>query len=126
MILTKEDFKVGNIVVCKHVGNRARYSKGCTFGKVYKVGRKLITIAFDDLGKSTVQFKLDEGFERDYLLQKTNYSGDFELFPSEKAYLDHEEKQEKLEKIQSAVSTIYNRCTLTIDQVRRIYDIISE
>lgn len=126
MLLTKDDFTIGQIVAAKHSGNKARYDKGYTLGKVVSAGRKYITVSFNEDNSNGIKFILEESFERDYLLQKTNYSGDYELFPSEQAYLDYEEKQQKLGEIQSAVSTIYNTCTLNIDQVRRIYDIISE
>ena len=124
MLLTKEDFKIGQKIACKHVGNKARRNKGVTYGEVVKSGKKLVTVQLSE--GVTVQFELDESFERDYLLQRTNQSGNYELFPSEKAYLDHEEKEEKLSEIQTATSAMYNSCKLNVDQVRRIYDIISE
>lgn len=126
MLLTKDDFKVGQVVACKHSGNMARREKGYTLGKVVKSGRKLITVSFNENTDKGIQFKLEESYERDYLLQKTNYSGDYELFPSEQAYFDYEEKHEKLNIIQSKVSTSYKNCDLTVDQVRRIYEVINE
>lgn len=127
MILTKNDFPKGSVVACKHSGNKARYDKGYTLGWVKSAGNKLITIAFDENGKRTVQFMLEANYERDYLLQKTNMTGDYELFPSEQAYLDYEEKNVKLSEIKSRVSPSYGGgSNLNIDQVRRIYDIIKE
>lgn len=126
MLLTKKDFKKGQIVACKYSGNLARHSKGYRLGKVISVGNKYITVAFGQSGIKEVKFILEERFERDYLLQKSNYSGDYELFPSEQAYFDFEEKERKLSEIQSAVSTTYNNCKLSLDQVKRIYEIINE
>ncbi|MEM5009282.1 hypothetical protein WKH57_01045 [Niallia taxi] len=68
----------------------------------------------------------DESLERDYLIQKSNIVGDYELFPSEQAYLDYEEKNKKLSEIKLNVGATYIPCKLNIDQVRRIYDIINE
>jgi len=123
MLLTKEDFKVGQEVACAHSGNLARYSKGYTLGKVTKSGRKLITV---DLGNRIIQFQLEESFKRDYLLQKSNCAGDYELFSSETAYLEFEEKNKKLSEIKSKIDNTYSSCKLSIDQVRRIYNIINE
>jgi len=123
MLLTKEDFKIGQEVACAHAGNLVRHSKGYTLGKVTKCGRKLVTV---QLTNRTVQFMLEEKFERDYLLQKSNTSGDFELFPSEKAYFEFEEKNEKLSEIKLSIGASFSPCKLNIDQVRRIYDIINE
>lgn len=125
MLLTKDDFQKGQVVACKHAGNKARRNKGYTLGVVKSSG-KYVTVGFNEEMKNTVKFILEEKFERDYLLQKSNYAGDYELFPSEQAYLEHEEKNDKLISIQNAVSTTFNNCTLTIDQVRRIYEIINE
>lgn len=126
MLLTKDDFKVGQIVALKHAGNKARYDKGYTLGKVSKCGRKLVTVAIEGFSSYSVQFLLEEKFERDYLLQKTNITGDYELFPSEQAYLEYEEKEDKLDKIKPVVAPMYGKSNLTIDQVRRIYNIINE
>lgn len=126
MLLTKNDFLIGQEVACKHAGNKARYNQGVTLGTICKVGRKLITVAFDKEEKHTVKFELEETFERDYLLQKTNMAGDYEMFPSLKAYEEYEEKLKKLGRIQTAVALRYSNSALTIDQVRRIYDIINE
>ncbi|MGG0308329.1 hypothetical protein ABEY43_07055 [Priestia megaterium] len=124
MLLTKKDFEIGQEVACKHVGNLSRYNKGYTIGKVTKAGRKLITVAFSEY--NSVQFQLEESFERDYLLQKSNYAGDYELFPSLQAYLDYEEKQSKLGEIQTVVAPMSRNVNLTIDQVRRIHAIVFE
>jgi len=123
MLLTRQDFKLGQEVACMHSGNLARRNKGYTLGKVTKCGRKLVTV---QLTNQTVQFMLEEKFERDYLLQKSNTSGDYELFPSEKDYFEFEEKNEKLSQIKLSVGDIFSPCKLSIDQVRRIYDIINE
>jgi len=125
MLLTKEDFKVGQEVACKHVGNKARYGAGVvTYGEVTRSGKKLVTVQLSN--DNSIQFEFEESFERDYLLQKTNMSGNYELFPSKQDYLDYEEKQEKLSKIHNAVSVVCKVCKLNIDQVRRIYDIVNE
>ena len=125
MLLTKKDFKVGQQVACRYAGNMARRNSGYRLGTVSKVGTKLVTVVFSE-GSKGIQFIIEDKYERDYLLQKTNISGDYELFPSEQAYFDHEEKIEKLSEIQTALGTFYRSCNLTVDQVRRIYEIIKE
>ena len=125
MLLTKKDFKVGQQVACKYAGNLARKNKGYGLGTVSKVGTKLVTVVFSE-GSKGIQFILEDKDERDYLFQKTNYLADYELFPSEQAYFDYEEKIEKLGKIKTIVNGFYGNCNLTVDQVRRIYEIIKE
>lgn len=123
MSLTKDDFKVGQEVACKYSGNMARRRDGYTAGTVTKAGHKLITVKISD--DESVQFKLEPEYERGYLLQKSNYAGDYELFPSVQAYLDFEEKDEKASKI-GLVFSSYGNVKLSVDQVRRIYDIVTE
>lgn len=127
MILTKNDFKVGQEVAGKYAGNMERWNKGgYKLGTVSKVGNKLVTVKFSEDGKG-VQFLFDDKYERDYLLQKSNYTGDYELFPSEQAYLDYNEKEDKLGDIRASVDIMRGGGRrLTVNQVRRIYDIISE
>ncbi|WP_080845612.1 beta barrel domain-containing protein [Cytobacillus gottheilii] len=125
MLLTKNDFKIDQIVACKHAGNKARYDKGYTLGKVKSVGKKYVTVSFSDVGKG-IQFTLEDSFERDYLIQKSNTIGDYELFPSEQAYLDYEEKNRKIDEIETKAFPRYGQSNLTIDQVRRIYEIVNE
>jgi len=124
MLLTKKDFEIGQEVACKHSGNKARKNEGYTLGTVIKAGRKYITVSFGE--DHSIQFELEESFERDYLLQKSNYSGNYELFPSLQAYLDYEEKQSKLEEIKTVICPMGNNVRLTADQVRRIHDIVFE
>lgn len=122
MILTKEDFKIGQEVACRYAGNLARGNKGYTIGTVTKVGRKLVTVSLG--GNKGVQFEFEDNIERDYLLQKSNY-GDYELFPSVQAYFEHEEKNKKASEIKLIFSS-YSGVKLSVDQVRRIYDIVTE
>ena len=126
MILTKSDFPKGSVVACKHSGNKARYDKGYTLGWVKSAVNKLVTIAFNEEGNNTAQFHLDDRIERDYLIQKSNVIGNYELFPSEQAYLDYEEKIAKLFEIKPIISPFSGDSSLSIDQVRRIYDIAKE
>ena len=60
MLLTKDDFKIGQEVACKHVGNLARRNSGMTLGTVVKVGRKFITVSFNSEGRNPVKFTLEE------------------------------------------------------------------
>ena len=123
MNLTKDDFKVGQEVACKYSGNMARRRNGYAVGSVTKAGHKLITVKIDD--NESVQFRLEPDDNREYLLQKSNYVGDYELFPSVQAYLDYEEKDKKAGEIRSILGS-YGDVKLSIDQVRRIYDIVTE
>ena len=127
MLLTKNDFEIGQVVACKHVGNRARYNRGMTLGKVIRISSMYITVAFREDDTKGIKFTLEKSHERDYLIEKSNYSADYEMYPSEKSYLDHEEKEVKLSEIRETVGAYSNKNDkLTIDQVRRIYDIIIE
>lgn len=119
-MLTKADFKKDQVVACKHTGNLARRTKGYTLGKVRSVG-KFVTV---DFGNEMTRFKF-ENSSREFLLENKDY-GDFILFPSEQAYLEYEEKYKKLSEIGSAVALVFGGSNLSIDQVRRIYDIIHE
>jgi hypothetical protein len=125
MLLTKEGFQKGQVVACKHSGNKARYSEDYTLGKVVAVSKKYITVSFNENGTNGFKFILEESFERDYLLQKSNTVGNYELFPSEQAYLEYEEKKNKIAEIESAFPR-FGDSKLTVDQVRRIHDIIKE
>lgn len=125
ILLTKEDFKKGQEVALKHVNNKARWSKGYTIGKVKSVGKKYVTVIIGISERGT-RFELDDSFERDYLIQNCDIAGDYDLFPSVQAMHDYEEKDMKLSEIANATSPYGNRCTLSIEQVRRIHDIVNE
>jgi hypothetical protein len=126
LILTKNDFKKGQTVALKYAGNMARYNQGYKLGTVKSAGKKYINVSLGDSFGKGIQFIVEERFERDYLLQKSNTSGDYELFPSEQAYFEFEEKEKKLFDIRSVVAPMYNQSKLSVDQVRRIYNIIKE
>jgi hypothetical protein len=123
MLLSKDDFQKGQAVALKHSGNKARYDKGYTLGEVVSAGNKLITVSIN--GSKGIKFELEEKYERDYLLQRSNTVGSYELFPSEQAYLDYHEKEKKIIEIKAAIPS-FGECKLSVDQVRRIYDIFKE
>lgn len=123
MPLTKDDFKKGQIVACVYAGNAARYSKGYTLGEVRTIG-KYVTVT---IGTRNVRFTLDKKNHRDYLIEWTTVGGeDYHLFPSEQAYFDYTEKKKLLIEIERVVSPYLSESQLTLDQVRKIYDITHE
>lgn len=124
MILTKQDFKIGQEVACRYSGNMARYNEGYKKGVVSKIGRKYITVKIGTF--SELQFIIDEKRENDYLYQKTNYSGDYELFPSVKACKEYEEKQKLLREFTSLFDCMSTRKnSLSLQTLRSIKELLN-
>ncbi len=110
-------FEINQEVACKYANNMARYKDGYTKGKIVKIGRKYLTVQLEN--GNTIQFILPKNSDSDYLHQKSDYAGDYEMFPSVQDYLDYEEKRNLISDIRSAMGTIFEP-KLSLDQLRRI------
>lgn len=127
MLLTKDNFEIGQVVACKHVGNKARYQEGMTLGTVITLSKKYVTVSSSDGNSKGIKFIIEDNFEREYLLQKSDISGNYILFTSEIEYLEYEEKVILMKQISEDLNQYSGKVhTLTIDQVRKISSIIKE
>ncbi|QST02505.1 hypothetical protein IMZ31_23940 (plasmid) [Pontibacillus sp. ALD_SL1] len=128
MGVTKEDFRKGQEVALKHINNEARYREGMTKGIVKTIGRKYVTVEICPLSsRKKVLFKLSDHQDRVFLSQKTDFSPDYLLFPSEQAYQDYEEKEKLLGEIREVIQTYGGQdVPLTLDQLRRTKAILDE
>lgn len=126
------DINVNKIVVGQKVfikiierSNAARYIKSDTIddwiyeGTVIKVGRKYITVKFNN----GYEEKFDK--EHDYI-NISKYSADYQLYLTKQEIVDKMEINKLYEKIQYNFNNWNNNNRFNLDQLRRIVNIIDE
>ncbi|GAV11344.1 hypothetical protein [Paenibacillus sp. NAIST15-1] len=118
--MSKNNFEVGKKVYLSLGINKSRYSSvDYVEGEVTKVGRKYVTVK---IGITQYQFDLT-----DNLRQKTDYAEDYYLYESLEELLDEKRREELARHLSVYFSGSYNiKNKLTLDQMQRIKDIISE
>lgn len=112
--------KTGDKVFLKAVGNKARNRKE-TYVEEYvvgKIGKKYFEVNNASNGNHSIKFRLDG------LRQHTDYEPDWALYFSMQEILDEEESERLNRKIREKFS--YGKIDLTLDQLRRISQIINE
>ncbi|WP_243208153.1 MULTISPECIES: PolC-type DNA polymerase III N-terminal domain-containing protein [unclassified Paenibacillus] len=110
---------IGDKVYLKAVGNMARGRKEPLIkeSEITRIGRKYFEV---QLGTKPIKFNIES-----YRQENGGYSADWKLYFSIQEILD-EQEFEKLEKgIKSKFDT-FGKLDLTLDQLRRINEIISE
>lgn len=124
----KLDLKVGQEVAVKieNTSNASRYvdmgidniDKWCFDGIVTKVGKKYITVKFDGWEKQFV-------VEDDYREKWTAGGADYKLYLNKQEVIDEYESNWLYSKIQDNLSG-YIKPNLSLNQLKRIWDIIQE
>jgi hypothetical protein len=113
--------KSGDIVFLKAVGNNAR-NRNDTYVEEYvvgSIGRKYFDVHKDGNKSWTIKFRLDG------LRQHTDYSPDWKLYFSMQEILDEEEFKKLSGKLRVKFGQ-YGKIDLTLDQLRRISQIVNE
>lgn len=113
--------QVGDTVYLKAVGNNARYDKKIRIEeyKIVKIGRKYFEVN-DDTRYKPLKFRIED------MKQETGgYIADWELYFSHQEILDEEESKNLSWEIKNIFSG-YGEVDLTLEQLRRIRDIINE
>lgn len=112
------EYKVGQKVYLKAVGNAARYHKKLYYEEhqVEKVGRKYVTV-------NGIQFDK----ERNYV-EVSNYSASWGLYDSKQAIIDEEESKELYRDIKRELDKYgyFGKPNQTLNQLRRIKAILDE
>ena len=114
----KHELKVGQKVYLKPVNNAARHSNEIVEAEIIKVGRKY--------------FEVDKGYHysRKYhisdLKQATDMVADYEVYMSKQEILDEREINSLYFEIGKKFRGVGTTLDLTLSQLRRIKEIISE
>lgn len=127
--MDKKDFKIGQIVYLKIIegSNAARYidkpnkEEWILEKEVTKIGRKYISVArVGDTRFGEEKFDIQNNFRHYY----TVGGQDYELFISKKQILEHMESEELYDKIKSKFSNWKNNGKFTLQQLKKISEII--
>jgi hypothetical protein len=111
--------QVGESVFLKAIGNNARRGRErVEEWKIKKIGRKYFDVWIEGREFSTIQFHIEDH------KQKMDYP-DWELYWSMQDIEDEKEKNQILVKLSTMFGS-YGKPKLTLDQLRRIQEIISE
>ncbi len=114
--------KVGSTVYLKPINNAARYGRKDILEKVVlKKGRKYFYVGNTGETETRRMFK----FSLEDMREVTEYSPDWELYLSKQEIIDKEEKK----KLMSDIRSVFDRWStadLTLDQLRRVHEIISK
>ncbi|MGD6876855.1 hypothetical protein [Bacillus infantis] len=110
-------FEAGQTVYGKPGVNTARYNKAIQVGKIEKVGRKYLEVSFGGYNK----YK----YYKEDLKQVTEYATDYYLYLSKQDILDEEESELLVNDFRKMFGG-YGKVDLTLDQLRRIKEIVSE
>lgn len=120
--------EVGQVVYLKPGTNKGRYDKSICRGKVVKVGRKYYDVVLllninGEYTESRAKYKYNISDNT----QVTNYCADYYVYFSEQDILDEEEFEDIRMDIRSLFdSSLSLKKVLSIEQLRRIKDIIEE
>jgi len=117
--------KVGDKVYLLPSGNATRYIKDSLANhiietEIVSIGRKYVTINYG--GK--IKFELDNKHSGGYA-EHTNYCCDYYMYESKQEILDMLELKDLRKKIESCFSS-YSRKEFSLDQLRRIMEIVGE
>lgn len=115
----KEKLVVGNTVFLKPLYNKARYSSDIEKGVITKIGRKYFEVSTYDDMSFPIKFIIET------MLQQTDYSPNWKVYLSEQEILDEKESQNLIMSITKYVG-LHGEKSLSLDQLRRIYNIINE
>ncbi len=114
--------KVGSTVYLKPINNAARYGRKDILEKVVlKKGRKYFYVGNTGETETRRMFK----FSLEDMREVTEYSPDWELYLSKQEIIDKEEKKKLMFDIRSVFDR-WSTADLTLDQLRRVHEIISE
>lgn len=86
-------------------------------GVITKVGRKYFIVSTDHR---------DTRFRNDNLMQDTNYSADYFIYPSFEDYKEEIDNKRATHKLKHDYFDTFSKITLTVDQCSRIEAIIKE
>ncbi|WP_081390270.1 beta barrel domain-containing protein [Paenibacillus odorifer] len=113
--------KTGDTVYLKAIGNEGRRHKEVHVVeyKIGKIGRKYFEVYKEDYESYTIKFRIESN------RQHTDYSPDWELYFSMQEVLDKEESERLSRKLGEKFGS-YGRVDLTLDQLRRISQIVNE
>jgi hypothetical protein len=111
---------VGDKVFLKAVGNNARGRKEVLIEEyqIVKIGRKYFEVSKEN-SSWTIKFHIDGK------RQVTDYTPDWSLYFSKQEILDEQEVSKLTGSIKKVFDT-YGKVNLTLDQLRRINEIINE
>lgn len=111
--------QVGDKVYLNPYGNKAGYgNKEIREYEIKKIGRKYFEVWKDKSEISIIKFHLDN------FRQVTNYTPDWRLYFSKQEILDEQEYNQLLEEV-TEVFRHYGKPNLSLEQLRKIKDIIS-
>lgn len=120
--MNKDQLSIGQKVYLKPINNAARYgNKEINEKTILKIGRKYFSVGEE--GQTNERFMTK--FEIEDLREVTDYSPDWEVYFSEQEILDEEEFNEIARDIRLKFGS-YGKLDLTMDQLRRIKEIINE
>lgn len=118
----KNKLSVGQKVYLKPINNAARYGdKELKEQVIKKIGKKYFFVGSEESNNERFWTK----FSIEELREVSNYSPDWELYFSKQEILDEQESDKLTSKIRNKFGS-YGRLDLTLDQLRRIEEIISE
>lgn len=118
--MTTTEFNIGDTVYLKAVGNNARRDKEARIAEfqIKKIGKKYLEVWKSDMEYYTVKFNMEDDFR-----EATNYSPNWKLYFSKQEILDEEEALKITEEIRKVFNR-FGRVNLSLDQLRKIKDII--
>lgn len=113
--------QVGDKVYLKAAGNNARYDKEVRIEEyiIRKIGRKYFEVSSKEHETWTIKFNLENN------KQVTNYSADWILYFSKQEIIDEIETDNLTREIRNRFDS-WSKVNLTLDQLRRIVEIIRE
>lgn len=119
---TRPKPKVGDTLYRLNIGNNAsKWSPPVLHPvTVTKVGRKYFTVVKQDQYRTESEHHID-----DWRQNTSDFMVGYYLYATEQEYLD-EKEYAALEAKLKQIGRDYGRCTLTLDQLRRIDAILSE
>ena len=110
---------VGETVYLKTVGNAARGGVSIKETRIVSVGRKYFEVGEEKGGRFNIKFHLEDN------RQFTDYSADWEIYFSRQEIYD-EEESEKIESELRMKFGSWGKTDLSLDQLRRIKEIVNE
>jgi hypothetical protein len=118
----KDKLSIGLKVYLKPVNNAARYGNNEIKELVIKkIGKKYFFVGGENQDNERFWTK----FDIEELREVSNYSPDWKLYFSKQEILDEQESDKLTSEIRNKFGS-YGRLDLTLDQLRRIKEIINE
>lgn len=122
-----KDFKKGQTVYVELKGNASRNKKNEELieeWEVISVGNKYVT-ATSKKYSFPIKF-METNSNYDSLIEKTDYSVDYILYPSKEEVENKFKKEELYNFIKSKFSSSYSKNQYTLEQLRKIKEILGE